>query len=113
MELKLVNKEALHLPALAKALQAIGKKEERADIQNKVLDYAKANARLKEDDAEKLREELRAMDIATLANEHIIQIIDLLPQDLGELKSVFAGSKTNLSPEQFQKISDICRKFRK
>ncbi|MBI4095892.1 MAG: hypothetical protein HY438_03470 [DPANN group archaeon] len=113
MELKLVNKEPLHLPALAKVLQAIGKKEERADIQNKVLDYAKANSRLKDDDAEKLREELRALDIATLTNEHIVQIIDLLPQDLAELKSVFAGSKTNLSPEQFQKIAEICKTFKK
>ncbi len=113
MELKLIGKEPLHLPALAKALQGIGKKEERADIQNKILDYAKATARLKEDAAEKLREELQGLDIATLTGEHIVQIIDLLPQDLGELKSVFSGSKTNLNPEQFQRIADICKKFKK
>lgn len=110
---EIVTKEALHLPALAKVLQSLGKREERAEIQNKLIDYAKASARLKEDDAEKLREELRALDIATLAPEHIIQIIDILPQDLSELKSVFAGSKTNLSPEQFVKIIEICGKFRK
>ena len=110
---EIIAKEALHLPALAKVLQGLGKKEERAEIQNKLIDYAKASARLKEDDAEKLREELRALDIATLAPEQIIQIIDILPQDLSELKSVFAGSKTNLSPEQFEKILGICKKYSK
>src|SRR3989338_3808622 len=110
---EIIQKEPLHLPALVKVLQAIGTKEERAEIQNKILDYAKAQASLKEADAEKLKEELRSLDIATMAPEQITQIIDILPQDLSELKSVFAGSKTNLSPEQFEKILGICKKYSK
>ena len=114
MELKIVMKEPLSLPQVAKLVKSLfGKKEERAEVQNKVLDYAGGHAKLKEDAAETLREEIQALDIATLSPEHITQIIDILPQDLAELKSIFAGSKTNLNPEQFQRISEICGKFKK
>ena len=113
MELKIISKEPLSLPQVAKMVKGIGNKEERAEVQNKILDFANGHAKMKEAEAEKLRAELGALDIATLSAEHITQIIDILPQDLAELKSVFAGSKTNLSPEQFQKIMEICGKFRK
>ena len=113
MKHEILQKEALHLSALAKTLQKLGKKEERAEIQNKLIDYSKDHARLKEEQADKMEAELRALDIVTLNQEQIIQIIDILPQDLSELKSVFAGSKTILSPEQFAKIMEICNSFRK
>jgi DNA-directed RNA polymerase subunit F len=113
MELKIIAKEPLSLPQVAKMVKGLGKKDERAEVQNKILDFAGAHLKMKEDEAEKLREELRALDIATLSAEHITQIIDILPQDLAELKSVFAGSKTNLSPEQFQRIAEICQKVKK
>ncbi len=113
MELKVITREPLSLPQVVKIVKGIGNKEERAEVQNKILDFAKDHVKMKEDEAEKLREELRALDIATLSAEHITQIIDILPQDLAELKSVFAGSKTNLSPEQFQRIHEICQKIKK
>ena len=77
------------------------------------MGFAKKFKKMKEDDAKKLFEELKSLELATLADEHIAQIVDILPKDLADLKAVFAGSKTTLTPENFQKIQDIVAKYRK
>lgn len=113
MELKILNKEPLTLPQIEKVIAGLGKKEERAEIQNKIYDTAKKYAKLSEEDALKLMEELKELNIATLAPEQLSQIAEFVPQDLGELKSVLASSKITLPPETFNKIRDILSKYKK
>jgi DNA-directed RNA polymerase subunit F len=112
MDAKIVNKEALTLPKVTKIVQGIGKKEERIEIQNKVLDFAKKAAKLKDSDTEKLLEEIKALEVLGLADEYLVQIVNIMPADLGELKAVLSSSKATISPDNFKKIQDIVIKYK-
>ncbi|MEM4248578.1 MAG: hypothetical protein QXH80_04870 [Candidatus Nanoarchaeia archaeon] len=112
MDAKIVNKEALTLPKVAKIIQSIGKKEERIEIQNKVIDFAKKAAKLKDADTEKLLEELRALNVPGLADEYLVQVVNIMPADLSELKAVLSSSKATISPDSFKKIQEVIVKYK-
>jgi len=113
MDAKIMNKEPVTFPKLAKTIQGIGKKEERSEIQNKILDIAKKNTKIKEDAAEALVSELKTLEIPGFSDDTIVQLANILPADLSELKAVLAGTKATISPENFQKIHDIVQKHNK
>ena len=113
MDAKIIEKEPVAFPKLVKVIQGIGKKEERSEIQNKILDIAKKNTKLKEDAAEALASELKALEIPGFTDDSIVQLVDIVPSDLSELKAVLAGTKATISPENFQKIHDIIQKHTK
>ena len=113
MEVKIADREPVTFPKLAKIIQGIGKKEERSEIQNKILDIAKANSKLKEDVAETLISELKALEIPGLSNDTIVQLANIVPADLSELKAVLAGTKATISPDNFVKINEIITKHAK
>ena len=113
MDTKIVNKEAVTFPKLAKIIQGIGKKEDRSEIQNKILDIAKKNTKIKDDAAEALITELKSLEIPGFNDDIIVQLANILPADLTELKAALAGTKATISPENFQKIHDIIQKHNK
>jgi len=112
MDVKIIEKTPLTFPELAKVIQGLGKKEERSEIQNKILEQAKKSSKFKEDDAVKLVEEISDIDIPGLNSAHIVQIADIMPRDLSELKAVLAGSKATISPDNFNKIFEIVKNYR-
>ncbi|MEM1535223.1 MAG: DNA-directed RNA polymerase subunit F [Candidatus Pacearchaeota archaeon] len=76
------------------------------------LEYASKFAKLNFDEAKKLREELKALQLAKLDDEHIVKIVDIVPRDADELRKIFVGS---ISPDQneMQKILEIVAKYKK
>ena len=113
MEAKLLRKEPISYPNVIKTLSCIGNAPERSEVQNKVLTIVKKFKKLKEDKAQKLIKELKSLGLATLTEEHITEIVNILPEDLAELKYIFAGSKTTINPENFKKINEIILKYKK
>ena len=113
MDAKIINKEPVTFPKLAKIIQGIGKKEDRTEVQNKILDTAKKNTKIKEDVAEALVSELCSLEIPGFTKDSIVQLANTLPSDLSELKAILSGTKATISPENFQKIHDIIQKHAK
>jgi len=113
MDIKIIKKEPLTLVKINKILSGLGKKSELPPIQQKVINFTKKFSKISESNAEKLFEELKNLGVPMLTDEHIVQIINIMPKDLAELKSVFAGSKTTVSPENFKKILDVVLKYNK
>jgi len=112
MDAKIIRKEPLTLPKVLKIVQDVGKKEERVDIQNKVIDFAKKSIKLKESEADKLLDELRALEVPGITDENWVQVVNVLPSDLAELKAVLSGSKATISPDNFKRIQDVVSKYK-
>jgi DNA-directed RNA polymerase subunit F len=108
---KIISKEAIAIPSIEKVLKS-RKKDERAEIQNKVLGHSKKFGKLTETESNKLVQELQGLEIPGLTKEEIIAIADIVPATLTELRSVLSG-KANLSPENFKRISDIVVSYTK
>ena len=59
--------------------------------------------------AEKMREELRGLDLIKLKDLHIVKIIDFMPSDASELNKVIID--VSLDQEEVNKILDVVGKY--
>ena len=113
MDTKIIKKEPLALVDAGKIVSGLGKKAELPTIQQKVQTFAKKFSKITSANVAKLAKELHGLEIPLFTEDNIAQICNILPQDLAELKSIFAGSKISISPENFKKILDIVIKYSK
>jgi len=111
MDEKIIERQPVTLNQLAQKISKINKKE-IIPVQQKVFDFAKKFTKMTDGNAEKLAKDLKALDITRLTEEHITDIINLAPQDLAELKTLFVKTNTTLPPEDFKRILDLVDKHR-
>ena len=104
-DVKIISKEPIAIPQIEKILKS-RKKEERAEIQTKVLAYSKKTGKLTEAESIKLIGELEGLGIPGLTKEEIVAIADIVPVTLTELRAVLSG-KANLSSENFKRIQEV------
>jgi DNA-directed RNA polymerase subunit F len=112
MDEKIIEKQPVTLQELAKQLGEI-KKKEMTPIQQKVHDFAKRFSKITPANAAKLKEDFKKLDITRLTDDHIADMINIMPQDLSELKTIFVKTNTTLPPEDFKRISELINKYRK
>ena len=60
------------------------------------------------EDAESILEELEAMDIKP---KIAVRIVDLVPEDLADLRLIFAKENVPIKKEDMEKILDILQKY--
>ncbi|HIJ97579.1 TPA: DNA-directed RNA polymerase subunit F [archaeon] len=108
---KLTNSEPISL-AEAKELIEVRKKEgELSYEQNLTLEYTKKFSKLSADDARALVNEL--LQIEKLTRVQAIELIDLFPKNLDELRLIFTKEHFVMSDEDLQKILGVLDKYRK
>lgn len=70
-------------------------------------EYLKKFAKTKPSQAKKLKEELESLDILKIKREHVVKIIDLLPEDASDLNKIFVD--ISLTEEETNKILDVIK----
>ena len=108
---QIASKEPIAIPQLGKFLKDI-KKEDRAEIQNKIFDYSKKVSKITEADCEKLVAELKGLNIPGFTDDLAVSLANILPITLTEIRSLMSG-KSNISPENFKKMQEILVKYSK
>jgi len=101
------------LGEIADTIKPKTKKEEIAPIQQKVMDHSIKFSKLNKSQELKLTEELKSLEVPRMTEEHIVTIVDLVPRSISELKTVFAGTKTTIAPENIDKIQKTLSKYEK
>lgn len=97
----IINKEPL---SMAEALQYV--KQEGTE-ETDVIGFTKKFVKIKNNKAIELRKKLQSLDMLKMKEEHIIKIIDLLPEDISELNKIFVD--VSLDNEEAQKILDTVK----
>ena len=69
--------------------------------------YMKKFLKTKPAQAKKIREELEVLDMIKVKREHIVKIIDLLPQDATDLNKIFVD--VSLTEDETNKILEIIK----
>ena len=85
--------------------------EELTYREEKVQEYLKKNIKLSLDDFKKVKEEIEKLEIPRLEEMHIIKIIDLMPRNGTELRSVVSNSGVILVDENSAKILDVLKPY--
>lgn len=69
--------------------------------------YMKKFLKTKPAQAKKIREKLETLDMIKVKREHIVKIIDLLPQDATDLNKIFVD--VSLTEDETNKILEIIK----
>lgn len=98
------EKKLLSIPEANQILQKID--VEKADqIQKRTLDYTTKFAKAQSDAAKKLRKELGTE--AGLSEEEAVELVNIMPKSVEELRTFTSGWRKLLSTETLEKILKI------
>ncbi|MEM2321153.1 MAG: RNA polymerase Rpb4 family protein [Candidatus Bathyarchaeia archaeon] len=109
MPRKIIKIKPLTIPEVKAILETLG--EENIDqFQRRTLDYAAKISYLDPEGARKLFEELRAEGI--LEEEEIVQVINIMPKTVEELRAILAGRRKVIETSTLEKILSVLDKYR-
>ncbi|VVB83522.1 RNA polymerase Rpb4 [uncultured archaeon] len=83
------------------------KKDEESDTE--IIEFIKKFNKIKAKEAKELKQEIESFGIIKVKPEHIVKIIDILPETAEELNKVFADA--SLDEDESKKILDAIKKF--
>jgi len=92
-----------------KLLEAKEKEKELGYEQKNALEHLRKFSKLSEKKAKDMFEELGKIE--RLKDRQKINIVNMLPQDMEDLKVLFANEVVNLSDEEKKKILSVVKKF--
>ncbi|MCD6535649.1 MAG: hypothetical protein J7K49_01280 [Thaumarchaeota archaeon] len=109
---KVISRTPISLPEVEKIMS--NSEEELSTLQLRVLNYVKKYSKLPAEKAESLIKEL--MEKFELTREEAVQIVDICPTHVEELRAVLSGYKRLVSfllfsEEKLQAIVDLVKKY--
>ena len=75
-----------------------------------VIGFVKKFTSLKPAEAKEMRKKLEALDLMKMKPEHIVKIIDLMPENAEDLNKIFAN--VGLDEDETKKILDTVKEFK-
>lgn len=110
--IKLIQETSISLPEIKEKLHEVEARDKELSFRaNKVKDYLNKLVRLDKKTATELKQKLISLDIPRLKDRQIIKIIDVLPEDLEELRAVFTGEVTTITQENMEKILEAVKPY--
>ena len=100
----ILDRKPLDLNEVQEILKGIPENEKKTQIEI----YLKKFLKTKPEKAKKIKEELEKLDLLKIKNEHIIKIVDLMPEDTSDLNKIFTD--VSLTEDETNKILDVVKK---
>jgi DNA-directed RNA polymerase subunit F len=100
------NIRALDLSEMKKVLGSLGESERKKQIEPFIKKFSK----ISKDKAEQLKKELSELELLKLKQEHLVKIVDLLPEDALDLNKIFTD--VSLNEDETNKILEIIKKYK-
>lgn len=92
--------------SMIEAKEIVEKHSENLEIR----EHFKKFCKIKLKQAEEIRKELESMDNHKIRQEHIVKIIDFLPEDASDLNKIF--TEVSLDENEIKQIIEIVKKNR-
>jgi DNA-directed RNA polymerase subunit F len=109
--MKIISKRPV---CLGEVKEILGKKEKEENQRIEMMrEYLNNFLKITPENAKKLKEEIKALNIPKIDEEHMVKIIDIMPIDADDVKKIFFGTSVALTQDEIQKILDVVKKYRK
>jgi len=105
---KVIDTDPITIAEVKEMLGNLSEHYELTYEQNLTLDHVTKFSKLDEEDAKKLVEELSELIKKTQA----IKVADVMPEDLADLRLIFAKERGSFKQEDMEKILEIVNKYR-
>ena len=79
---------------------------------NKAEEYLNDFVKLSDEKALELKKKLENLKISRLKNDQIIKIVDLLPDEVDDLKTILSGYTLSLSKKDMEKVVAVVKEFK-
>ncbi len=76
---------------------------------NKVKEYLDLFVDITEKEYAEMKKKIEELGISRLKERHIVKILDIMPQDIDSLKSLFAGESVSIKQEDLIKVLNIIK----
>ena len=83
---------------------------EDTDDHKEIRDFLKRFSKLKPEKAKEMREEIKSLEIIKLKEEHIVKIIDLLPEDAADVNKIAIDA--SLDENEISKLLEVVKKYK-
>jgi len=105
---KVVDTDPITTAEVKQMLEELAETHELTYEQNLALDNVIKFSKLEVEDAKKLVEELEVL----IKKNQAIKIADVMPEDLADLRLLFAKERGSYKTEDLEKILEIVNKYR-
>jgi DNA-directed RNA polymerase subunit F len=105
---KVIDTDPITIAEVKEMLGELSEHYELTYEQNLALDHVTKFSKLDEESAKKLVEELSEIIKKTQA----IKVADIMPEDLADLRLIFAKERGSFKQEDMEKILEIVNKYR-
>ena len=110
--IKLIQEIPVSLSEMKDSLHSIESRDKELSFRaNKVKDYLNKVVKLDGKTASELKQKLISLDIPRLKDRQIVKIIDILPDNIEDLKAIFIGEITTITQENLEKIVEAIKPF--
>ncbi len=106
-EFAVLEEAPITLAHLKEKLEALEKEEKLSFRGEKTKAYLEGFITLSGKEAQKLHEEVAALNIPRLKERHIVKVLDIMPKDLDSMKVLFSGDNITISDEDLKKILNV------
>ena len=111
---EVIEKAPVSLFELKTELQAIQKRDEELNYRaGKTLDYVNSVNPISKTVYQKLKTEIEALGIPRLKDDHVVKILDLMPQNVNELNVILQGYTLTVTKENMAKIIKVLEEAKK
>lgn len=107
--IKALKEKNITLIEVKKILEEKSKKEELTIMEQTTLEYVRKFSKLEYEEAVKLMEELRKFGISEFG---AIQIVNILPTTVEELRTILMKEETELTPEALKEIVKLIKGYK-
>lgn len=113
-DLNVISEEPVTMAQLREDLKKIQKKEEELNMRaNRTMEYLDMFVTIKNSEAKELYKKIEELKIPRFKPEHIVKIIDTLPESVEELKTLISGFSITITNENCKKIIDTVSDYKK
>lgn len=105
---KVIDTDPITIAEVKQMLEGIQEQHELTYEQNLALDHVTKFSKLDMESAKKMVEELEELIKKTQA----IKVADIMPEDMADLRLIFAKERGSIKKEDMEKILEIVNKYR-
>ena len=88
-------------------VRGIVKDLDDSDKKEEIEKYLKKFLKTKPEKAKKIKEELEKLDLLKMKREHLVKVVDLIPEDATDLNKIFTD--VSLNEEETNKILNVVK----
>ena len=111
-EIKIIEEKPISMAELKEELKDIKKRDAELSFRTaKVAEQVDLLKTVKLKDAEEMFEKIQKLNIPRVKDAHIYKIIDLMPQNMVELKNIIQSYSLTVNNDNLEKILEILAEY--